>query len=105
MLLLSHSGNFPQIDRRPGLRHIHADRFHYRQLPYGRPGVGAAPPTHGRDSGINRQNQCCDQTDDDDTVGDIHFFKHALHRLRRDGHDAILADDIEILHGQDAVSC
>ena len=23
----------------------------------------------------NRQDQCCDQSDDDDAVGDIHFFK------------------------------
>ena len=53
----------------------------------------------------DRQDQCCDQPDDDDTVGDIHFLKHALHGLRCDGHPAILADDIEILHGQDAVSC
>lgn len=52
----------------------------------------------------NRQDQCHDQPDDDDAVGDIHFLKHDLHRFRCDGHGAVLADDIEILHGQDAVS-
>ena len=51
----------------------------------------------------NRQDQCCDQSDDDDTVGDIHFLKHDLHRLLRNGHGAVLADNIEILYGQDTV--
>ena len=28
----------------------------------------------------NRRDQCCDQPDDDEAVGDIHLFEHDLHR-------------------------